>query len=177
MEPIFTNEQIQVEELPHVEEVLWVPLQKKYLPISLLSTWIFGFVLCGIFLAFNFFRKNIFDEYWIVWAVVGGILFLFVLISILSILGFRHKAYAIREHDILFKTGLIFRRTTALPFNRVQHSEINQGPIERNFDLAQLEIFTAGGSQSDLTIPGLLNEEAQRIKAFIMEKTRTNHEE
>ena len=76
-----------------------------------------------------------------------------------------------REHDMLYKSGLIFRKTIALPFNRIQHSEINQGPIERKFNLASLSIFTAGGNNSDLAIPGLLNEDAQEIKSFIIQKS------
>ncbi len=171
MENLFANASIDPSTLPKAEEVEWIPLNKKYLPVSLLSTWIFGLVLAGIFLTVNFVNEGIFKENWKMLAVLGGLVFLFIIITVVSVLGFKHKAYAIREHDILYKSGLIFRKTIALPFNRVQHSEINQGPIERNFDLAQLEIFTAGGSQSDLTIPGLLNDEAQRIKTFVMEKT------
>ena len=122
-----------------------------------------------------FESRNGICSFRIIFGIVGGIICLFLLILFISALGFRHKAYALREHDVLYKRGLIFRKTIALPFNRVQHSEINQGPIERNFNLAALEIFTAGGSQSDLTIPGLLNEDAQSIKAFIMEKA-SKHE-
>ncbi len=175
MENLFTNQQIDVSALPQIQDVTWSPLNKKYLPISLIGTWIFGLILCGIFLGVNLTNTDLIEADWVVWGVSGGIILLFVLISIVSILGFKHKAYALREHDILYKSGLIFRKTIALPYNRVQHSEINQGPIERNFDLAQLEVFTAGGSNSDLVIPGLLNEDAQRIKTFIMAKS-ANHE-
>ena len=154
----------------------WIGItNKKYLPISLLSTWIFGGILCAIFLAVNLFNTDLIEARWVVAAIIGGILLLFGFISIISFFGFKHKAYALREHDILYKSGLIFRKTIALPFNRVQHSEINQGPIERNFNLSSLEVYTAGGNNSDLVIPGLLNEDAQNIKSFIIEKS-SKHE-
>lgn len=171
MEHLFQNEQIDISSLPKAEEVEWIPLNKKYLPISLLGTWIFGSILAGIFLTVNLFNSDLIETRWILWAIVGGILLFFAFISIISLLGFKHKAYALREHDMLYKSGLIFRKTIALPFNRIQHSEINQGPIERKFNLARLSIFTAGGHNSDLAIPGLLNEDAQEIKSFIIQKS------
>lgn len=175
MDNLFENEQIDISTLPKAEAVEWIPLNKKYLPISLLSTWIFGGILCLIFGGVNFFNTDLIETKWIIFAILGAILSFFLFISIISLLGFRHKAYALREHDIVYKSGLIFRKTIALPFNRVQHSEINQGPIERNFNLSKLEVYTAGGNNSDLVIPGLLNEDAQNIKSFIIEKS-SQHE-
>jgi membrane protein YdbS with pleckstrin-like domain len=40
----------------------------------------------------------------------------------------------------------------------------------RIFNLATIEIFTAGGSMSDLKISGLKKEEAEKMKAFITNK-------
>lgn len=175
MEQLFENDQIDISTLPKMEDVEWIPLNKKYLPISLLGTWIFGFILTGIFLGVNLFNSSLIENKIVMWSIVGAFIFLFSLISTISFFGFKHKAYALREHDILYKSGLIFRKIIALPFNRIQHSEINQGPIERNFDLANLNVFTAGGHNSDMSIPGLLHDDAQNIKTFIMEKS-SKHE-
>ena len=175
-ESLFHNNQIDIASLPRATEVEWVGLNRKYLPVSLLSSWLFGLFLPSLFLVINS-MADIIEDWRIVVGVIVGWLVLFIFITLMSILGFRHKSYAIREHDILYKSGLIFRKTVALPFNRVQHSEISQGPIERYFGLSQLEIFTAGGSQSDLTIPGLLGDDAQRIKTLVMEKTATHEEQ
>ena len=86
------------------------------------------------------------------------------------------KGFALRAQDILFRRGVIFRREVSIPFNRVQHCEIKQGPIERMFNLKTLEIFTAGGQASDLSIPGLLPDEAQQIKDFVI-KNASRHEQ
>ncbi len=77
------------------------------------------------------------------------------------------RAYALRELDISYKKGWIFYSHVTVPFNRVQHSEISQGPVDRYFGLVTLHIYTAGGSSSDLSIPGLPREEAQRLRDFI----------
>jgi len=102
---------------------------------------------------------------------------LYCFLILLSFKGFEHKGYAMREHDIIFKKGWIWRSSTIVPFNRVQHTEIEQGPIERIFRLSVLKIFTAGGSSSDLRIPGLLPENANRLKDYIQNKVERDEEE
>jgi membrane protein YdbS with pleckstrin-like domain len=60
---------------------------------------------------------------------------------------------------------------TSVPFNRIQHSEINQGPLDRAYNLASLNIYTAGGSSSDLTIPGLPYDQAVKLREFVAKKS------
>ena len=91
--------------------------------------------------------------------------------------GYHNMGYAVREKDILFKSGVIFKNTIVIPFNRVQHSEITQGPIDRWYGLYELNIYTAGGSGSDLNIPGLRQDNALKIKDFFNQNVMTLDEE
>lgn len=102
-------------------------------------------------------------------AVVWSLLAAFVLLMILK--EFPKRAYALRQRDITYRKGWIFHSITSVPFNRIQHTEINQGPLDRAFNLASLSIYTAGGSASDLAIPGLPYEEARRLREFIGKKS------
>jgi hypothetical protein len=76
----------------------------------------------------------------------------------------------LREKDISYKTGIIFYKQISVTFNRIQHVEVSQGVLGKLFGLSSVKIFTAGGSASDLSIPGLLTADAQKLKAFISEK-------
>lgn len=105
-------------------------------------------------------------------AISGGVWLVIAALTFLSIgYSFPFRGYAIRTHDITYRKGWLFRSRTTIPFNRIQHSEISQGPLDRRYHLSSLKIFTAGGSTSDLTIPGLLPEEAQRLHEFITGQT------
>jgi uncharacterized protein len=73
----------------------------------------------------------------------------------------------LREHDVIFKSGVISETTTIVTNNRVQHVALHQGMISRIFGLASIELFTAGGSSSDLKINGLLLEDAKKIKESV----------
>jgi hypothetical protein len=82
-----------------------------------------------------------------------------------------------REHDAIYKSGVISQTTTIIPYKRIQHVALHQGLFSRYFKLASLEMFTAGGSSTDLEINGLTLEDAQRYKIWIIQKIDTLIEE
>jgi membrane protein YdbS with pleckstrin-like domain len=100
----------------------------------------------------------------------GGLAVLFVLVLFLSRVSFRKKAYAFRQHDVIYRNGIIATNTMVIPYNRVQHVALHEGLVSRWFGLAKVEIFTAGGVSSDIEIPGIRKEEAENIKQLLMGK-------
>ena len=72
--------------------------------------------------------------------------------------------YAVREHDLVVQSGVIFRRWSSIPHNRIQHVDTRQGPIERVFGLSRLLVFTAAGMSADGSIPGLATADAERLR-------------
>ena len=165
----FSNETIDLQNLPKFEEVQLKPLQKKYFQVMLVNFFVlFGIIFIGYILVFTL---NPFE-----WTqmFIKGILPVIILVCIASFfyikLSFNKKGFAFRTHDAIYKSGLISESTTVVPFNRVQHVALHQGFIARNLGLASIELFTAGGSSSDLEIPGLLLEEAQQIKNMVSQK-------
>lgn len=170
----FSNDQVHLEDIPQIELLEYSLLEENKLKVDLINTVIFYAILSGVlFLLYTFGVDYVSDYGFFVFLLLG----VFLLLSLVLVyFGFRKKGYAVRERDIAYKEGLIWRSTTVLPYNRVQHCEVNQGPIERFFDLAELKIYTAGGSSSDLTISGLKRDKADRIKDFILNKT-TDEEE
>lgn len=176
MEDQFTNEQIEVSSLPLLENIKFVKLHREYFTANLISNGIFwSIVIVGALLWF--WLHNIDYERWIDNLGLGFILFLALLSFWLEYKGFQYKGYALRERDIVYKEGFIWRSLTSIPFNRIQHAEVQQGPIDRMFGLGRVNIYTAGGSSSDLTIPGLRPEEAESIKFFVLNKSARDEEE
>ena len=165
----FQNLSVDLDSLPKIEEVDFKPLHKKYLTVTLLNTAIFFFLLGAGATAVIYFNEELVETAYL---IAGSIWFGVLMIRIvLLVLGFKKKKYALREKDIIYSKGLIWSIRTAIPFNRIQHAEIKQGPIERKFKLSSLKVFTAGGQSSDLVIPGLPSEQAQTLKDFVLGKT------
>jgi membrane protein YdbS with pleckstrin-like domain len=59
-----------------------------------------------------------------------------------------------------------------VPFGRVQHIDVTQGPLERRFGLGTLVLHTAGTRSGAVGLPGLLFEEAGQIRDHIRLKIR-----
>ena len=176
MDQNFSNRQLSIKELPKVEELEFISLDKDYLLVLLLSKLVRQIIMVGILVVFIAVMP--FEITLNMLKLVGLIFVVYIFWSYLSaVFGFRHKQYALREKDIIYKRGWLWRSITVAPFNRVQHVRIDQGPIERQFNLSRLKIFTAGGSSSDLTIPGLNPNLAESLKEYIVEQTRQDEEE
>lgn len=167
MEDTFTNDQIILNQLPDFEQLDYQPLEKDYKKVIYISRLIFWMILVIAFSVSLFFWVEIQPF----WYYGFGILLVWALLSFAFVEKiFNTKSFALRHYDIIFKSGWIVLETTLIPFNRVQHVEIQEGLLMRIYDLATLKIFTAGGAMSDLKISGLKKVEAEKIKAFITQK-------
>lgn len=89
----------------------------------------------------------------------------------------RSRKYYLRELDITWHSGWLWRSITSVPYNRIQHVEIGQGIIEKWVGLATLHVYTAGKSSSDLNIPGLNLVRAEQLKDFILNQVNMKEEE
>ncbi|PRX40516.1 PH domain-containing protein [Salegentibacter salegens] len=162
----FSNEQIDLASLPKYESVAFSSVSSKYLIKMNIQTGIFMLVLTVALGVFWFFQLNY---------IQSGIIFAFVLIAFIFRFWNNYKllqslGYAIRERDIIYRRGFIFSKTTVIPFNRVQHASISRGIWDKILGISSLNIFTAGGGGSDITIPGLDPEMAVQLKEAIAVK-------
>ena len=98
------------------------------------------------------------------WAVLAALLLGWPTLSV------PRKGYVVRDKDIVFRSGVIWRSVTAIPFNRIQHVETSSTPFDRRFDIATLQLFTAGGAGGDLRIDGLGRDTAEQLRVFTLEK-------
>ena len=108
---------------------------------------------------------------WPSWQVPLTVCALCLLVALLQLRMIRMKGFALRDHDIAYRSGLYWHKQVILPFNRVQHVEVASGPVQRRFGLATLKFFTAGGASVDLKISGLLHDDANRLRAHILQKS------
>lgn len=160
----FTNEVIEINSLPKYEEAKMTFVQKKYWTVLVIEFLIIFLVAGLIITAFTFISEVQPNRFFILF----GYLILMIIIFFLQKISFSKRSYALREKDIIYRHGVLATITTIIPFTRIQHVEINEGFISRYYTLAQLQIYTAGGSSGDLKISGLSKGDAEKIKELIM---------
>ena len=164
---LFENQQIEIHELPSTEDLDFQKLDRRYLVIKTINHLVF-FVFTTLALGFFILLENDFE--WgpglPIFIGIWGLIYLVTLLYIRK--EFRLKGYVLRKHDIVYRKGWFWTSIIVVPFNRIQHCELSQGPLEKNYNLAKLNVFTAGGQSSDLKLPGLKKEEAANIKDFLV---------
>lgn len=161
----FTNPEIDIASLPDYEEVNFQAISRKYLVKSLIQTSSFmAVILIGWGALF-----------YIQWTPY---IFL-ILIAIFLWFGFsfwnifklqQTYGFALREKDILYRRGFLTNKTTVVPFNRIQHVSTTRGILDKYLGITTLNIFTAGGSGSDIKIPGLTPDLALQMKESLSTK-------
>lgn len=163
---LFENQQIAADDLPSVETVQFQQLPPRALQLRIIGWGIFQGILFLILAG-----------YWLLNGLKGWGL------PALGVWGlqaayfywmthkrFYREAYAIREKDLIHVKGYWQRTQLTVPYNRVQHVEIKQGPIARSLGLGSISVYTAGASGGRLGISDIEFAEAERIKQFIAQK-------
>ena len=72
-----------------------------------------------------------------------------VLLALVSILILPHRiyrrwGYEMGAEQFRILRGFLWRTDTIVPFNRIQHIDVAQGPLQRYFGLSTLIVHTAG---------------------------------
>lgn len=140
----------------------WQPISPRYATALRLHSLIYAAALLALP---HFFPTLPISVWWFTAATV--LLFAFILLRWVP-RRVRFTRYLMRDLDMHMQTGYWWRNTTSVAINRIQHLEVTQGPLERMLRLSKLVLYTAGGSQSDLKLPGLDPDTAHRLKMQLL---------
>ncbi|PKP88137.1 MAG: hypothetical protein CVT76_10945 [Alphaproteobacteria bacterium HGW-Alphaproteobacteria-15] len=101
--------------------------------------------------------------------IIAGPVLLIALALIIRIPARRYHArgYQISADRLRVVRGLLWRSDTVVPFSRVQHIDVHQGPLERFFGIATLTLHTAGNHNASVALPGLEEALAREMREDI----------
>lgn len=83
-------------------------------------------------------------------------------------LEYRHLSYRVDEQRIEIRRGVIWRTVISVPRNRIQHTDVAQGPLQRHYGLATLVIHTAGTHNYEVTLEGLARPRALAVRESLL---------
>lgn len=89
---------------------------------------------------------------------------------------YRAWGYGIDGEELRVRRGVWTRVQTVVPLDHVQHIDVSQGPLERLFGITSLVLHTAGTLHSQIVLPGLDRETAERIRDEIRGRIREEPE-
>jgi membrane protein YdbS with pleckstrin-like domain len=83
---------------------------------------------------------------------------------------YRNFRYCLLDDGVWIESGVIWRKATFVPRARVQHTEVNHGPIDRKMGLAKLSLHTAGIRMQHITIKGLSEAQAHALRDQLLQR-------
>ncbi|MCR9245253.1 MAG: PH domain-containing protein [bacterium] len=72
---------------------------------------------------------------------------------------------------LLIRRGVWWRAEIFVPRERVQHTDVDQGPLARRFGMASLKVFTAGSEHSQIEIDSLRHSEALAVRDELIDRS------
>ena len=157
---------------PITESLAYVCVQRRYttqLRIELSLQWL-------VYLTVSIVVSRIAQPPWDFYSLMAAVLIAVILIVLLLTWAPRRyqlTGYVLNPAEVHYRTGALWRKQVSVPVNRIQHVEISQGVIERSLGLAKLVLYTAGGSGSDLAIPGLPLTTAEALRAQLLQQVNS----
>ncbi|MFA5259129.1 MAG: PH domain-containing protein [Candidatus Pacearchaeota archaeon] len=145
--------------------------------VVLFFGWILGFAFVGA-------SKALFDASAVNTIIIGIVSFIVFYIVIAIIIGeiyarmaYNRWFYEFTEEQLRIERGIIWKKYSNIPYERVQNVDITRGIIARVCGFSTVNIQTAGLSYSpkggmtvEGYIPGVPIQEAEHIREFVMKK-------
>ncbi|MBL8892564.1 MAG: PH domain-containing protein [Planctomycetaceae bacterium] len=124
--------------------------------LSLLA--LVGVVIVGFSLGFTLL--------WL--GITTGILLLLVMLILFMFfwppISHRHVRWKLDEIGLEIQRGVYWQKTLSVPLARLQHADLTQGPIQRQWGLAKLTVHTAGTENASVELDGLAYETAVELR-------------
>ncbi|MBT8140869.1 MAG: PH domain-containing protein [Gammaproteobacteria bacterium] len=141
-------------------------IEKTHIKALRLTLLIWAVIVCGVLGVIAYVAR---DE-----ILMPGIFLIAVLVFALLIIKYPRKVYDYTFYglvdDVFYvQKGMWFKTRTAVAQNRIQHTDVQQGPIARRYDLATLTMHTAGMKEADIQISGLSHSDAIALRDHLLE--------
>lgn len=94
-------------------------------------------------------------------SLIGGIT---VIGALIQYFFFR---FSIVNNELTIKEGLLFKKTTVLPLNKIQAVHIDRSWLHNLFNCGQVSFDSAGSEKIEIKIHAIKIEKAEALKAFI----------
>ena len=160
-----------IESPPPIADGVLRQLDPNTIHVERISSWIFTSIV-GMFLLIQLVVNLFGGRPWGIAAGVGLTIgvggFLVWRSHWWPEISYRHTFYRVDPQGIEIRRGVFWRRTINVPKSRVQHTDVSQGPLQRQYDLGTLVIYTAGTDHAKVELSGLNHAQAMRIRDHLL---------
>ncbi|MDR1953217.1 MAG: PH domain-containing protein [Clostridiales Family XIII bacterium] len=108
------------------------------------------------------------------WMIVAGVILIFVIIfAIATLIQYRTTAWWITDREVVFSRGLLNRKNTRMPLDKIHAVNLRAKLMEQIFGVTNVSIDTAGGAKAnDIVIPAVKTSYAEALRVEILTRAR-----
>ena len=162
----------------------------------------FGFIFLILFyvLIFRIVGRNFYSSIFqnsleLVILIIGLLCLIILTAEIYARMSYNRFLYEITNDGIKIEQGIIWKKYSSIPYERVQNVDIQRGIIARMFGFSTVQIETAGQSgagshygfrfgrrgnrqqKSEGYLPAIEMGGAEQIRTFVMKKIKQTHKD
>ncbi|HKS06338.1 MAG TPA: PH domain-containing protein [Gemmatimonadaceae bacterium] len=93
-------------------------------------------------------------------------------IALRSIITYFTYRFRIDDSGVEIRSGVIFKSTRNIPFDRIQNVTLKQSIVHRIFGVADVQLESAGGTKAEGTMRVLSLDDAHALEATVRERSR-----
>ncbi len=166
----------QADEQP--AEAVYNKLDPRYIPVQRIAGLIFAtciFVTACVVLTILFIAKGLNIGLMIAAPCAMLLcLILFVMAIVWPPISYRHIRWRLTTTGLEIRRGVIWRHQITIPIARVQHADVSQGPLQRQYDLGTLTVHTAGTQNASIEMDGLTHQIAVWLRDEIIRQRKAS---
>ncbi|MBK8285885.1 MAG: PH domain-containing protein [Ahniella sp.] len=107
------------------------------------------------------------------WPISAGVV-AFVAAGVIGVIhggaSFRHYRVQHLPDGLLVHRGVFWQSETFVPKSRIQQTEVNQGPLDRRWGMAKLNVHTAGTRLENIKVSGLHHGDALALRDALLDR-------
>ena len=149
-----------------LDQIQLTPIEARYYTQVLIETVTVALFFITVMSSFLLIGAEM--PLFIMAVIIPGMFFIATFIIWLRVNHARSIAYSVCEHELLMQKGIIWFKRTSLPYTRLQHISLSQGPLERKFGLKTLKCFSAGSGSAEIELPGLESKTAEKLRQHLL---------
>ena len=90
-------------------------------------------------------------------------------------LRYRYTRWRLNEDGLEIHRGVLWRHQISVPRARVQHADVSQGPLQRQYGVARLTVHTAGTQHAFVLLDGLTHSIAVELRDQLVRQGKEIH--
>ncbi|MCH2183254.1 MAG: PH domain-containing protein [Mariniblastus sp.] len=99
----------------------------------------------------------------------------FVIKAVWPGISYRYTFWRLNEDGLEIRRGVFWRHQISVPRARVQHADVSQGPLQRQYGIARLTVHTAGTLNASVVLNGLTHSMAIELRNQLVRQGKEIH--